>query len=134
MNSPPGTNDRGDTAVQSPDEAVTPAASLSVDATFYILSNRRRRYVCRYLLESEDGTTGFDELVDAVVAREADADGESDADHRKRVHSDLFHAHVPQLADAGLLDYDRRSDTIRYWGHPRLDAWVLRAADEEFDA
>lgn len=134
MNSPPGANDRGDTAVQSAEQEASPAASLSVDATFYILSNRRRRYVCRHLLQTDDGISGFDALVDQVVEWEVEAGRDVDEDHRKRVHSDLYHAHVPQLADAGLLDYDERSDTIRYWGHSRVDAWVEAAGKDEFDA
>ena len=133
MTSTPPTDDAGDATATSTERPTPRAASLSVDATFYILSNRRRRYLCRYLVESGDGLADFDALVDRIVAWEVAADGEEKENHEKRVTSDLFHAHLPQLADAGLLDYDERSRTVRYWGHPRVDSWVDIAAGEEFD-
>lgn len=129
---PSGSDDVIDATATATERPTPRAASLSVDATFYILSNRRRRYVCRYLVEADDGIAEFDALVEQVVDWEVEADGEEKEDHEKRVESDLFHAHLPQLADAGLLDYDDRSGTVRYWGHPRIDAWVDMAADEEF--
>ena len=133
MTSTPPTDDAGDATATSTGRPAPRAASLSVDATFYILSNRRRRHLCRYLTESDDGLADFETIVDQLVEWEVAADGEEKEDHGKRVASDLYHAHLPQLSDAGLLDYDERTGTVRYWGHPRIDAWVDIAAAEEFD-
>lgn len=124
-----GPGDDGRTDAQ---RAAHEVESLTLDAVFYILSNRRRRYACRYLSGEADGVADFDAVVDHVVAWEAEQDDELPDDHRKRVVSDLHHAHLPQLSDANLLDYDPRSGTVRYWGHPQIEKWVERASRVEF--
>ena len=54
--------------------------------------------------------------------------GESD---RKRLKAKLHHVALPKLADAGLVDYDQRSQTIRYCGEPLLEKQI--SVLEEFE-
>lgn len=51
----------------------------------------------------------------------ADPDGTVDTSRRKRVTARLHHSTLPKLADAGVVDYDPRTGTVRYRGHPLVD-------------
>lgn len=50
--------------------------------------------------------------VDELAAAVSDRQGES----RREIAIRLHHATLPKLAEAGLIDYDARSTTARYWG------------------
>lgn len=69
---------------------------------YRVLSNERRRDCLRYLRQASETAT-VDELSDHL--READGDPE-------RVRVALHHVHLPQLADAGLLTWDRAGGTV----------------------
>lgn len=87
-----------------------PSADVSVDDVFDALSDSRRRYVLHHLADQSDDTAGYGGLVEYVIAHSPDLDGE-DGD---RVRLTLTHTHLPKLADAGLIDHDTRSGTVRY--------------------
>jgi hypothetical protein len=57
------------------------------------------------------------DLVDAVVAHEP----ETDAGDRETIRTGLYHVHLPKLAEAGVIDYDTRSETVRYSQQPLLE-------------
>lgn len=99
-----------------------------------------------------DDDTGAD--VDAGADGDADADtvtgigvGTTETDssydsapidqdtstYRHKLAVDLLHTHLPKLADAGVIDYDTRSGTIRYWVHPSLLEWLEHAEYKECD-
>ncbi|WP_193570126.1 MULTISPECIES: hypothetical protein [Halorussus] len=126
----------------------------SLDAVLELLADRRRRYVLYHLagvgedrtLEVENVAARVDEWerewdaagrtdaakthavdADAEDADEADADA---ADRRERVRVDLHHNHLPRLADAGLVDYDGRTGTIRSWEAPSLDRRISDDSEE----
>lgn len=86
----------------------------STDALFSALANKRRRHVLQYFQSSSDDVASLEELVDAVPRDER-------TDGRKRVALRLHHVTLPKLEDAGLLEYDARSNTVRYRGNPLLD-------------
>jgi hypothetical protein len=50
------------------------------------------------------------------VARERRQGRTVPDDHRTDVEISLHNDHLPRLADAGVVAYDRRNRTIRYWG------------------
>ncbi len=52
-------------------------------------------------------------------------------DHHERVVASLCHAHLPKLADAGVLDYDADRGTVQSGSDVRLET-VLSTA-EDFD-
>lgn len=74
---------------------------LSPDVAFDLVRAARRRYVLYHLLENPGGTS-IERLVAAVARREETPD-------RERIETSLRHAHLPKLADAGLvaLESDR---------------------------
>lgn len=85
----------------------------SIDESLSLLSNRRRRDVLYRLSEAE--VTSVDSLAATIAAREASVPAEQlPEDDRKRVQVDLYHTHLPKLADRGLIEYDARSGTVRW--------------------
>ncbi|QCC60429.1 hypothetical protein NP511_00285 [Natrinema thermotolerans] len=120
-------------------------AMPSLDLVFDLLSNRRRRYALYYLNQQSDGVATVAALAQNVVAFERiaaeDADRDSarsppdrdadPADERETVRVELRHVHLPKLEDAGVLEHDRRSETVRYWGQPSLEEWLEHAHHKE---
>lgn len=101
----------------------------SLDQVFDLLADRRRRYALYYLYDTTDGVATVGELADHVMALE-DESAEPE-DRRLAVLTALEHVHLPKLEDAGVLEYDKRSSSIRYWGQPSLDEWLEHALHKE---
>ncbi|PCR90997.1 DUF7344 domain-containing protein [Natrinema ejinorense] len=121
----------------------------SLDLVFDLLSNRRRRYVLYALADQSDGVATIERLTEAVIAFERTAadddvgaepnanpefDGTHDSvssDEQMAVRMELQHAHLPKLENAGILEHDRRSETVRYWGQPSVEEWLEHARYKE---
>lgn len=110
------------------ERGVSPAPTPSLDLIFDVLADRRRRFVLYYLQDQTDGVATIDETVEYVVSLETDG---GRADHRANVRISLQHAHLPKLEDAGVLEYDARSEAIRYWNQPSLEEWLEHARYKE---
>lgn len=80
--------------------------SVEYDRLFEALADRHRRLLLYRLAEAEVATV--DELVDALSDRVA-------ADPA-RLEISLTHTHLPKMDEAAIVDYDRRSSTVRYRG------------------
>ncbi|TYT61888.1 DUF7344 domain-containing protein [Natrialba swarupiae] len=108
----------------------------SLDVVFDLLSNHRRRYVLYFLYDRPDGVATLEEVTDNVVAFENREEGSelvSEIDRQKlEIRTELQHVHVPKLEDSGVLEYDRRSETVRYWTQPTLEEWLEHAYHKEF--
>ncbi|MFB6123484.1 MAG: ArsR family transcriptional regulator [Haloferacaceae archaeon] len=88
------------------------STSLSPDALFSLLRNRRRRNVLRYL-RTADGEVGLRELSEQIAAWENDCPVAAVTyKQRKRVQTALYQIHLPKLAEWGVVDYDRRAGTL----------------------
>ncbi len=111
----------------------TVADPPSLDLVFDLLSNQRRRYILYYLNDQQDAAVTVSELVDVVAEHEHRPDGSvSDPDEeRDRIKMDIQHVHLPKLEDAGLIEHDQRSETVRYWTQPSVQEWVEHAQYKE---
>ncbi|WP_207589363.1 DUF7344 domain-containing protein [Halomontanus rarus] len=93
--------------------------SLELDAVFSILDTRRRRTTLAVLADHRK-TLSLADLADEVAVREHDTTitnlSPTVVDEISR---SLYHNHVPVLADAGLVAYDRERDLVTATG--RLD-------------
>jgi hypothetical protein len=90
----------------------TDGGALTREAVHGILGNRRRRYTLEFL-RGTDGPVGMRELCVAVAARENDiAREEVRPKQRKRVYTALRQTHLPRLAAAGLVEYDRDRSVV----------------------
>lgn len=107
--------------------------TLSFDAVFDLLSNRRRRFTIHFLMRYGDRSATVDQIVDAVAAweRETTDIGIDEKEHRRRVRLTLGEIHLPKLADTNVIDYDTRSDFVRYWGHPVVEEYAEHVAAAE---
>lgn len=84
-----------------------PSGPLTVDETFEILKNRRRRLVLEYL-QGVEGVVELSTLADHVTAIENDTDVEAiTSEERKRVYVALYQFHLSKMADMGVIDYDQ---------------------------
>lgn len=91
---------------------LTDGGEFTAEAVHGILGNQRRRYVLEFLCEHGE-TVGMRELCVAVAARENDCDPDDvRPKQRKRVYTALRQTHLPRLAAAGLVEYDRDRSTV----------------------
>lgn len=86
--------------------------TISRDVAFEILTNPRRRYALTYL-RSQSGRVPIGELAEAVAAWERDTSVELvSSKERKSVYTSLYQTHLPKMADAGVVDYDRQRGIV----------------------
>lgn len=75
------------------------------------LRNKRRQLVIRKLATSEDTTLA--DLADHVAAKENDVESVPiGSQERKAVYVGLYQCHIPNLAEAGIVDYDKDRGTV----------------------
>ncbi|WP_232702812.1 DUF7344 domain-containing protein [Halobacterium wangiae] len=83
------------------------------------LASDQRRLVLAYFERTGEATASLDDLTAFLATQQADTE-------REHVRKNLHHRDLPKLADQGLIDYDARSATVRYWGAPTVvpaDEW-----------
>ena len=74
------------------------------------------RSVLRYFRRHSTETATIDQLERFVREREGEA--------AISVEIHLHHSTLPRLEDAGLVDYDPRSNEARYRGDPAVERWL----------
>lgn len=104
---------------------VNDAPELSHDTIFQLLADRQRRDLLRLLAANPSNVIELEDLVSAMQSRH----GESSDTARETYRIHFRHHHLPRLADAGVIDFDRRSEAVRYHGHPKIEA-VLDLVDQ----
>jgi len=114
----------GGTASTDPDRPETVPIPYSFDQTLALISDARRRTLLYWLKDRGSGTVAFDDLVEAVVTRETAIPARDVPESRDSVRVSLAHAHLPKLADLGIVEYDPDGNTVRYHGNPALESFV----------
>ncbi len=90
----------------------TNGSELSIDETFELLKNARRRAVVRYLLQQE-GKANLSELAEHIAAAENGISvHELSSDQRKRVYIGLYQCHLPKMDNLGVIEYDKNRGSI----------------------
>lgn len=79
-----------------------------LDSILEVFADRRRRLIIECLRQSADGVASYDDLVDFVLRH---GDGQQESEH---IRSQLHHVTLPKLEEADIIEYDRRSATVRY--------------------
>lgn len=103
---------------------------LSLDALLEILSNQERRYLLEYLIDETEVTASPKDAISYITRQITLQRGEQP--NTEDIQVSLQHHHLPKLANAGLIEYDMRSETIRYHGNDQLEE--LYELVSEFDA
>lgn len=99
------------------------------DAFHRALAHHRRRTALACLVDNETAGAVADLAEDVAEREHNTAITEIPDDEVQQIHLTLYHIHLPKLAEAGLIDYDWRSSTVRYRDHPRVEEW-LRIREE----
>ncbi|WP_247002256.1 DUF7344 domain-containing protein [Halosolutus gelatinilyticus] len=86
-----------------------------LDDSFRILSDPVRRHLLRRLSRERDVAT-IDELCDGLPT------GSTGKPLGDETRIALLHAHLPMLADAGIIDFDRERETVRYRSGHRIES------------
>ena len=82
------------------------------------LKSERRRHVL-YRLKNRERPQALADLAEYVAGRESETPGpEMDRETVKSVYVDLYHCHVPKLADGGFVEYDQEADTVALVEYP----------------
>jgi hypothetical protein len=99
------------------------ADPASLDRMFDTLAHPYRRRIL--LLVSERNPRGEDEFSVEAVATEDD--------DRELLAVELYHTHLPKLAEAGYVDWDEEGHTIRRGPNFDAIAPLLRLMDDHRD-
>ena len=89
--------------------------SIPIDERFDALARTDRRAVIQFFRDEPAEKVTLDELVTGIV------DGsywDTDESHARVC---LQHSTLPRLADTGILDYDPRSETVKYRRQPAVE-------------
>jgi hypothetical protein len=101
----------GDQSDAGPEDTST-SRELSLDTTFELLKNRRRRKVLEYL-RTNGGESTLSDLAEHIAAIENDVEVDQlSSDQRKRVYIGLYQSHLPKLDGVGVVDYDKNRGTV----------------------
>lgn len=82
---------------------------------FKALADTRRRHALYYLNEHRAESITLDELARHVKALETEHAPDTLVEHEyANVRLELYHNHLPRLADSGIIDYDSRRGDVRF--------------------
>jgi hypothetical protein len=104
----------------------------SLDVVFTVLSERHCRYVLYYFVQSEVDLASTDELEEAVRMIDAQTSQENkNTTGGYDLTETLVEESLPYLERTGAVEYDSRSESVRYCGEPRLEEYAAHAAYQE---
>lgn len=105
----------------------------SMDTTFEILSNPRRRNTISYLAQSDTEMVHLRDLAEQIAAWENGVSmQEVKYNERKRVYTSLYQTHLPKMDRLGIIEYDRSSGVVRPTPEVmELYGYFARESDDE---
>ena len=85
-----------------------------IDRIYDSLSNHRRRQMLHLLEADSDQSSTVPDLASTIAAQELDIDCPDTVgyDERKSVQSSIYQHHAPKMADAGLVEFDKRTSRL----------------------
>ena len=99
-----------------------------IDTLLRTIANRYRRQILQHAVSEDREVINHEEVVDCLI----ESNPELEENDRKQLRTKLHHVSLPKLADAGVIDDDERSQTIRYCGDPFLEKQI--SVIEEFES
>ena len=92
----------------------------NLDEVLSALSHEHRRIALTVLRDGET-TMSRTAIAEEILRRET-VETDSDPESVDEIAVSLHHSHLPNLADAGLVEYERETGRTAYTGHPTLEA------------
>lgn len=87
-------------------------AHESLDESLTLLANSQCRAILEYFHNSSENVASVEDLADEI----------SDNREAEQTVIRLHHSTLPKLADAGIIEYDTRSQTVRYRSDSELES------------
>jgi len=110
----------------------TTTRTLDDDKLHTLLSNGRRRFVLRSLLDQP--TLDLHRLATRLARWENDTDEPTET-QRTRAYTALASIHLPRLAEAGIVTFDRSAKRVRLtdddWSADRLRRYLTAPLDDD---
>ena len=97
----------------------TTGGNPSINAILESLAHDHRRIILSHLIESDSGVATVDELISDIIEEETSASDEIPA--AGDIEAQLHHVHLQKLTDSSVIEYDARSQELRYHEAPRLE-------------
>lgn len=95
------------------------------DTLFSALGHRYRRIVLTHLRRTRADPVPVGTLVSAIAAWEHELDHDTPP---RDIEVSLRHAHLPKLADAGLIEFERDRSAVRYRENGLVERFLTLAA------
>lgn len=107
----------------------TNSRSVSTEEALALVSDQTRRRFIRCLIESDGKAVDLDDVIRSLRRNHLNS---THASYTGSLHLkiELHHIHLPKLDEAGVVDYDARSATVRYHSTGNLEKLVSFIADE----
>jgi len=93
----------------------------SLDACLTLVADRRRRKLLKHLRYNGNGEVRIDDLVDQLYQVESAATDDRQMS-QAQLATQLYHSHLPKLADHGVIEHDRERGTIEYRPDEQIEA------------
>ena len=84
---------------------------FQLDDTLKLLSNEYRRNIMYVFSRTDQEIYTYDEIAEKLVEQE-----HLDEIVEERFKIQMTHNHIPKIEQTGIIDHDRRSETVRYLG------------------
>jgi hypothetical protein len=98
-----------------------------LDTYLQLVADRNRRILLQKLRLEANGKVHIDDLVDQLQGEGPANNLRSD---REQLAIRLYHAHLPKLAEHGVVEYDLEDGTIKYQSDEELEAILDSLPDE----
>lgn len=82
---------------------------MMLDDTLELLADENRRNILYALEDSDEDHFSYDEVTEALIEEEVMREEE-----KERFRVQMTHHHLPKMQESGLVEYDERSQTVRY--------------------
>ena len=118
---------------QSDESTVEPTdENERVSELLDVLANRRRRYAVHYLHTFETPMAVAD-VTDEIVRLEMDTEPTTVPEVRKEVYADLYHKHLPKLAEAEIVTFDTEENLVDFGpAADELKPFMKQLCDEDW--
>jgi|GEM_PF-2707927 len=97
-----------------------------IDEVCALLADRGHRYVLYSLAEADESSISCTRLLELANAIQ-EAGSSADEAGPRISEAELHHKHLPRLETAGVIEYDRREETVRYHETTPLRTWLDHA-------
>lgn len=82
---------------------------MLLNDTLQLLSNPQRRDIMYVMDKSNDDVFEYDDIAEGMIEQNYMREEE-----KERFEAQMTHAHLPKMEESGLIEHDKRSETVCY--------------------